>query len=126
MITFLVLRRSFITHLSHWVNSKTLETLAPICLAYFSPLFGSIAADNYFGRFKVILWVSVISVGFLNEMLKVSLVYVAGHVLLSVGAIPYIDYTLRSIFDFSGLIVIALATGGIKPCVSSFAADQVI
>jgi dipeptide/tripeptide permease len=70
-----------------------------ICLAYFSPLFGSIAADNYFGRFRVILWVS--------------LVYVAGHVLLSVGAIPYLDYNIRSIFDFGGLIVIALATGGI-------------
>lgn len=28
-----------------------------ISLAYFSPLFGSIAADNYFGRFRVILWV---------------------------------------------------------------------
>ncbi|KAI6182772.1 Peptide transporter 3 [Aphelenchoides bicaudatus] len=81
-----------------------------VSLAYFSPLFGSIAADNYFGRFRVILWVS--------------LVYVAGHALLSVGAIPYLDYTLRSIFDFGGLIVIALATGGIKPCVSAFAADQ--
>jgi dipeptide/tripeptide permease len=82
-----------------------------VSLAYFSPLFGSIAADNYFGRFRVILWVS--------------LVYVSGHVLLSVGAVPYLDYTVRSILDFSGLIVIALATGGIKPCVSSFAADQV-
>lgn len=28
-----------------------------IGLAYFSPLFGSIAADNYFGRFRIILWV---------------------------------------------------------------------
>ncbi|KAI1706909.1 POT family domain-containing protein [Ditylenchus destructor] len=81
-----------------------------ICLAYFSPLFGSIAADNYFGRFRVILWVS--------------LIYVFGHILLSAGAIPYLPYTSRSILDFGGLIVIAVATGGIKPCVSAFAADQ--
>uniref|UniRef100_A0A0N4ZUJ0 Oligopeptide transporter 1 n=1 Tax=Parastrongyloides trichosuri TaxID=131310 RepID=A0A0N4ZUJ0_PARTI len=81
-----------------------------VCLAYFSPLFGSIAADNYFGRFKVILWVS--------------LIYVFGHALMSIGAIPYLDYDLRQFLDFSGLFVIAIATGGIKPCVSAFAADQ--
>jgi hypothetical protein len=31
---------------------------------------------------------------------------------------------VRSTLDFSGLFVIAIATGGIKPCVSAFAADQ--
>ncbi|KHN79059.1 Peptide transporter 3 [Toxocara canis] len=81
-----------------------------VSLAFASPLIGSVVADNYFGRFRVILWVS--------------LVYVMGHVLLSIGAIPQLDHTLRSVLDFSGLIVIALATGGIKPCVSAFAADQ--
>lgn len=82
-----------------------------VCLAYISPLIGSVAADNYFGRFRVILWVSVF--------------YVAGHALLSIGAIPYLGSGLRSVMDFGGLAVIALATGGIKPCVSAFAADQV-
>ncbi|KAL3090065.1 hypothetical protein niasHS_006517 [Heterodera schachtii] len=81
-----------------------------VSLAYFSPLFGSILADNFFGRFRVILWVS--------------LVYVFGHVLLSVGAIPVLDSLVRKTLDYSGLAVIALATGGIKPCVSAFAADQ--
>ena len=46
-----------------------------VSLAYFSPLFGSIAADNYVGRFRVILWVS--------------LIYVGGHVMLSLGAVPH-------------------------------------
>ena len=82
-----------------------------VSLAFFSPFLGSIAADNYFGRFRVILWVS--------------LVYVFGHVLLSTGAIPYLDYRIRTLLDVCGLVVIALATGGITPCVSSFAADQV-
>ncbi|OZC12612.1 hypothetical protein X798_00243 [Onchocerca flexuosa] len=81
-----------------------------VACAYIAPLFGSIAADNYFGRFRVILWMSA--------------VYVIGHVLLSIGAIPQLDQSFRSIFDFGGLAVIALATGGIKPCVSAFAADQ--
>ena len=81
-----------------------------ISLAYFSPLFGSIAADNYLGRFRVILWVS--------------LFYVFGHALLSIGAVPYIHHSIRSSLDIGGLIIIALSTGGIKPCVSAFAADQ--
>ncbi|KAI6225863.1 Peptide transporter 3 [Aphelenchoides besseyi] len=81
-----------------------------VSLAYLAPLLGSIAADNYVGRFKVILWVS--------------LVYCFGHALLSVGAIPHLLPQMRNILDFGGLIVIALATGGIKPCVSAFAADQ--
>ncbi|EFO24287.2 POT family protein [Loa loa] len=81
-----------------------------IALAYISPLLGSIAADNYFGRFRVILWMSAI--------------YVIGHILLTVGAIPELERTFRLIFDFGGLAIIAFATGGIKPCVSAFAADQ--
>jgi dipeptide/tripeptide permease len=67
-------------------------------------------ADNYFGRFRIILWVSML--------------YVCGHVILSVGAVSFLGEAFKSWMDYSGLIVIALATGGIKPCVSAFAADQ--
>nr|CAD2170994.1 unnamed protein product [Meloidogyne enterolobii] len=81
-----------------------------VSLAYLSPLFGSVLADNYFGRFHVILWVS--------------LIYVLGHLLLSIGAIPFLEKSAKLGLDISGLAVIAIATGGIKPCVSAFAADQ--
>lgn len=65
------------------------------------------------------------------------MIYVLGHVMLSFGAIPSLGYGkseslplyvagIRSFFDFGGLLVIALGTGGIKPCVSAFAADQVL
>ncbi|VIO96173.1 Uncharacterized protein BM_BM4491 [Brugia malayi] len=95
----------------HFTESKaSLFYHSFIAFAYISPLLGSVAADNYFGRFRVILWMSAI--------------YVIGHVLLSVGAIPELNQSFRLIFDFGGLAVIAFATGGIKPCVSAFAADQ--
>ncbi|CAJ0571954.1 unnamed protein product, partial [Mesorhabditis spiculigera] len=80
------------------------------CIAYLTPLVGSTLADSYFGRFNVILYVSIF--------------YVLGHVLLSFGAIPLLSQILRLCFDMSGLLVIAISTGGIKPCVSAFAADQ--
>ncbi|PAV55641.1 hypothetical protein WR25_25907 [Diploscapter pachys] len=80
------------------------------CIAYFTPLIGSLLADCWLGRFKVILFGSII--------------YVFGHALLSGGAVPFLSTGVRSTFDFSGLLVIALATGAIKPCVSAFAADQ--
>ncbi|CAB3407107.1 unnamed protein product [Caenorhabditis bovis] len=80
------------------------------CVAYVTPLIGSILADSVFGRFKVILYGSII--------------YVLGHVLLSGGAVPFLSYGARSTLDFSGLFIIAFATGCIKPCVSAFAADQ--
>ncbi|VDO26700.1 unnamed protein product [Haemonchus placei] len=80
------------------------------CVAYLSPLVGSVLADSYLGRFKVILYGSSI--------------YVLGHVLLSFGAVPTLGLDVRTFFDYGGLFVIALATGAIKPCVSAFAADQ--
>lgn len=95
-------------HLSENVAKEIYHSF--VSLAYFSPLFGSILADNYFGRFHVILWVS--------------LFYVFGHLLLSIGAIPFLDEIIKRTLDYSGLAVIAIATGGIKPCVSAFAADQ--
>lgn len=39
------------------------------------------------------------------------------------GLINYVF--IRFGLDYGGLLVIAICTGGIKPCVSAFAADQV-
>ncbi|CAD6184562.1 unnamed protein product [Caenorhabditis auriculariae] len=100
----------FITEHQFSASKATFIYHAFSCIAYLTPLIGSLLADSVFGRFKVILYGSSI--------------YVFGHVLLSGGAIPFLGYELRSVLDFSGLFVIAFATGCIKPCVSAFAADQ--
>ncbi|CAJ0577150.1 unnamed protein product, partial [Mesorhabditis spiculigera] len=81
------------------------------CIAYFTPVFGAVAADSYFGKYKVILVVSI--------------VYVLGHALLSMGAWPALGSGVRQTLDYLGLLTIALGTGGIKPCVSAFGADQI-
>lgn len=70
---------------------------------YFFPLVGGFIADRWLGRYRTILWVSV--------------VYVLGHALLAVfDDVPAGFYT--------GLALIAVSSGGIKPCVSAFVGDQ--
>jgi POT family proton-dependent oligopeptide transporter len=70
---------------------------------YFTPLLGAIMADWFFGKYRVIL------IG--------SIIYTIGHVLLSV-----FDSSFQGFF--AGLMVIAIAAGGIKSCVSANVGDQ--
>ncbi|KAG8376998.1 hypothetical protein BUALT_Bualt09G0122500 [Buddleja alternifolia] len=89
---------------------------------YVTPLLGAFLADAYMGRYWTIATFSII--------------YVFGMTLLTLSAAvhglkPLCDQnsichptTLQTGFFFTGLYLIALGTGGIKPCVSSFGADQ--
>lgn len=78
-------------------------------VCYFTPLFGAMLADGWLGKFRTILYVSM--------------VYGLGNIVMTLSAIPYGgDFIVW--LPFIGLTLIALGTGGIKPCVSSFGGDQ--
>ncbi|KMZ76168.1 putative peptide transporter, Protein NRT1/ PTR FAMILY 8.8 [Zostera marina] len=88
---------------------------------YLTPLFGAFIADAYLGRF----WTIVVSM----------LIYSCGLLLLTLSAsVPALKpYCSDGVCNpssselrifFLSLYMIALGTGGIKPCVSSFGADQ--
>lgn len=80
-------------------------------LAYLFPLMGAFIADSWLGKYKTILYLSV--------------VYAIGMVLITLGAVNTFGYaTLHMVLSMIGLFVIAVGTGGIKPCVSSFGGDQ--
>lgn len=49
--------------------------------------------------------------------------YATGSLLLSLGAIPTLHLPVSAV-TVLGLLLIALGTGGIKPCVSAFGGDQ--
>src|SRR5687768_5563693 len=70
---------------------------------YFFPLLGGWIADRLLGKYRTILWMS--------------LVYCAGHACLA----AFDDNRLGF---YSGLFLIALGSGGIKPLVVSFVGDQ--
>ena len=74
-----------------------------VTLAYFMPLVGGILADWFFGKFKVILYVSII--------------YATGNLILALSTHNLTVFTI-------GLVVIAAAAGGIKSCVSANVGDQ--
>jgi proton-dependent oligopeptide transporter, POT family len=79
--------------------------------AYFFPLLGAIMADAFWGKYKTILWIS--------------LMYCVGHgclALMDIG--PVTGWWDMAPFLFVGLAMIAIGAGGIKPCVSAHVGDQ--
>ena len=79
---------------------------------YAFPLIGAVIADRLLGKYRTILWVS--------------LIYCAGHAVLAVagrlGAMNQFDAAEMSMY--LGLGLIAVGSGGIKPCVSANVGDQ--
>lgn len=74
-----------------------------VTLAYFMPMVGAIMADWFYGKYRVILFVSIL--------------YTFGHLILSFSEDNYKMFSL-------GLILIACCAGGIKSCVSANVGDQ--
>ncbi|XP_072275176.1 solute carrier family 15 member 2 [Pyxicephalus adspersus] len=106
-----VLTLYFLNYL-HWSeNLSTTVYHAFSGLCYFTPIIGAPIADAWLGKFNTIFWLSIL--------------YVVGHVIKSVGAIPDVGGTeVHVALSIVGLVAIAFGTGGIKPCVSAFGGDQ--
>mgnify|MGYP000459641162 FL=1 len=81
-----------------------------VSLVFISPVFGAWIADIYIGRYQAIT-----SFGFL---------YFVSSALVTIGAIPTIALGLSKLVFFTGLLGITIASGGIKPNVATFGADQ--
>ncbi|XP_060786047.1 solute carrier family 15 member 1-like [Neoarius graeffei] len=89
-------------------------------LCYLTPILGAIVADSWLGKFKTIIYLSI--------------VYAIGQIIMAVSAIHDItdtnrdgtpdNMTVHVALAITGMVLIALGTGGIKPCVSAFGGDQ--
>ncbi|KAF8689309.1 hypothetical protein HU200_042105 [Digitaria exilis] len=94
--------------------AKNVSTWIGSC--FLTPVIGAFLADTYWGRYKTI-------VIFL-------LIYIIGMLILTVSAsLPLIMYVphnsgIRRVAAYLGLYLVALGTGGIKPCTSALGADQ--
>ncbi|NXP47668.1 S15A1 protein, partial [Heliornis fulica] len=91
-----------------------------VALCYLTPILGALIADSWLGKFKTIVSLSV--------------VYTIGQAVMSVSSINDLtdhnkdgfpdNVSVHVALSMIGLILIALGTGGIKPCVSAFGGDQ--
>uniref|UniRef100_A0A3B3Y797 Solute carrier family 15 member 1a n=1 Tax=Poecilia mexicana TaxID=48701 RepID=A0A3B3Y797_9TELE len=91
-----------------------------VAFCYLTPILGAIIADSWLGKFKTIIYLSI--------------VYAIGQVAMAVSAIHDItdsdrdgspdNLTFHVVLSMAGLLLIALGTGGIKPCVAAFGGDQ--
>ncbi|NXW46188.1 S15A1 protein, partial [Nyctiprogne leucopyga] len=91
-----------------------------IALCYLTPILGALIADSWLGKFKTIVSLSV--------------VYTIGQAVTAVSSINDLtdhnrdgspdNVSVHIALCMIGLILIALGTGGIKPCVSAFGGDQ--
>ncbi|NXX65750.1 S15A1 protein, partial [Spizella passerina] len=111
----------YFTRFLHWdENFATAIYHTFVALCYLTPILGAIIADSWLGKFKTILYLSI--------------VYAIGQTVLSVGSISDLTdhnqdgspdaIAVNIALSMVGLILIALGTGGIKPCVSAFGGDQ--
>lgn len=73
---------------------------------YLTPIAGAILADLFFGKYRIIMWLSI--------------VYCFGH-----GALALMGMIgSANLWLVAGLWLIAIGSGGIKPCVSAHVGDQ--
>ncbi|NXR65944.1 S15A1 protein, partial [Rhadina sibilatrix] len=111
----------YFTRFLHWdKNFATAIYHTFVALCYLTPILGAIIADSWLGKFKTILYLSI--------------VYAIGQTVLSVGAINDLtdhnqdgspdNVAVNIALSMIGLVLIAIGTGGIKPCVSAFGGDQ--
>ncbi|XP_003279258.2 solute carrier family 15 member 1 [Nomascus leucogenys] len=91
-----------------------------VALCYLTPVLGALIADSWLGKFKTIV--------------SLSIVYTIGQAVISVSSINDLtdhnhdgtpdSLSVHVVLSMIGLALIALGTGGIKPCVSAFGGDQ--
>ncbi|XP_048124616.1 solute carrier family 15 member 1b isoform X1 [Alosa alosa] len=111
----------YFTYFLRWDENTAISIYHTfVALCYLTPILGAIVADSWLGKFKTIVYLSI--------------VYTLGQAVLAVSAIHDLtdnnrdgipdNLTLHVALSMVGLALIALGTGGIKPCVAAFGGDQ--
>ncbi|KAM4683487.1 solute carrier family 15 member 1 [Amazona ochrocephala] len=118
MRAVLVLYFKYFLHWDDNLSTAIYHTFVALC--YLTPILGALIADSWLGKFKTII--------------SLSIVYTIGQAVMSVSSINDLtdhnrdgspdNISVHIALSMIGLILIALGTGGIKPCVSAFGGDQ--
>ena len=76
-LTFIAVLLLYLRNYLKWSNTTATTVYHGFTtMAYFTPLVGAVIADSYWGKYKTIIYLS--------------LVYMVGHVVKTLASIPYI------------------------------------
>jgi dipeptide/tripeptide permease len=109
-----ILALYLLEHLRLSENESTELVHLFIVACYATPLLGAFLSDCKWGKYRTILYLSI--------------VYCIGNWVMALAAAPKPSPSTKSTLFWStalALALIALGTGGIKPCVSAFGGDQI-
>ncbi|XP_050436867.1 solute carrier family 15 member 1-like [Adelges cooleyi] len=92
-------------------KSTTILYHSFLTFMFLTPLLGAVLADSYWGKYKTISYLAII--------------HMIGNFTIALASlITSASLSAQRYVTIIGLILTALGTGGIKPCVSSFGGDQ--
>uniref|UniRef100_A0A0E0M709 Major facilitator superfamily (MFS) profile domain-containing protein n=1 Tax=Oryza punctata TaxID=4537 RepID=A0A0E0M709_ORYPU len=119
-ICFFGVTKNLVTYLTSVLHESNVDAAQSVSIwigsCFFTPLIGAFLADTYWGRY----WTVAMSV----------LVIILGLIVLTVSASPlflnasFYDGDISGIATYLGLYLFAIGTGGIKPNIPAFGADQ--
>ncbi|CAL8070263.1 unnamed protein product [Orchesella dallaii] len=82
-----------------------------LMLCYGLPVFWGVLSDSWLGKYKTILYVSIL--------------FAIGNITLTLSSIPPLNLPVQEFF-FVGLLLMAVGTAGMKPCVAPLGGEQFI
>lgn len=119
-ICFYGVSKNLVTYLTSVLHESNVNAAQSVSIwigsCFFTPLIGAFLADTYWGRY----WTVVMSI----------LVIILGMIVLTVSASPlflnasFYNGGISRLTVYLGLYLFALGTGGIKPNIPAFGADQ--
>ncbi|CAN6294049.1 unnamed protein product [Urochloa humidicola] len=117
LMAFFAISKNLVTYLTTVLHESKVTAARNISAwvgaCFFTPLFGAYIADTYLGRY----WTIVVFL---------PVYFVAIVVLIASASLPIFDQggNVHRAVVYLGLYLAAIANGGVKPCASTFGADQ--
>ncbi|KAE8801796.1 Peptide transporter PTR2 [Hordeum vulgare] len=119
-ICFFGIQKNLVTYLTSVLHESNVDAARNVSTwtgsCFFTPLIGAFLADTCWGRYRaIVVFLSVYTIGMLVMTLSAS---------LPVLMLSFSSSEIQRTTVYLGLYLVALGTGGIKPCTSALGADQ--
>ncbi|KAF7081147.1 hypothetical protein CFC21_085119 [Triticum aestivum] len=119
-ICFFGIQKNLVTYLTSVLHESNVDAARNVSTwigsCFFTPLIGAFLADTYWGRYRaIVVFLSVYTVGMLVMTLSASIPVLMPSLSTS---------EIQRAMVYLGLYLVAVGTGGIKPCTSALGADQ--